>query len=427
VASDALAPTAPSGSRRQLIIGALGVTQILAWGSSYYLLAVLAAPVAKDTGWPLPWIVGALSAGLLVAGIVSPLVGRTVGRLGGRPVLVGSAVLLALGLAIIGAAPSLPAFVFGWLVIGAGMGAGLYDAAFATLGRIYGEAARPAISTLTLWGGFASTACWPLSAYLVEHLGWRGACFAYAGIQIGISLPILLTLVPRAPPVTLQPTDTSAADGALGRTERVAFGLLAAVLTLGGATTAIISVHLLTLLQERGMPLAAAVSLGALIGPSQVAARVLEMAGRGRHHPIWTLVVAMSLIAVGVVLLCAGFPVVAVALVCYGAGNGIYSIARGTLPLAVFGPHRYAELMGRLAMPSLLAQALAPSLGAFVVGRFGAQASLGLLAIGAAANVGLTAALWTIVRRRTTNGSAAAASELNAARPRTGRGRLGRG
>ncbi|WP_375461106.1 MFS transporter [uncultured Enterovirga sp.] len=386
-------------TRRWPVITALGIEQILAWGTSYYLLTVLAAPIAADTGWPLPWIIGSLSAGLLVAGMVSPRVGRLIGHHGGRPVMAGSVLLLAAGLLLLGLATSLPVLLIAWLVLGAGMGAGLYDAAFATLGRLYGEAARPAITTLTLWGGFASTVCWPLSAYLVEHLGWRGACFVYAGVQIGVSLPLILMFIPAAPPLPVADPGGPTLGGALSQAELRAFFLLAAVVTVGGATTAIVSVHLLTLLQERGLSLVVAVALGALVGPSQVGARVLEMAGRGRHHPLWTLAAAMGLIALGLVLLWAGLGVVGLALVLYGAGNGIYSIARGTVPLVLFGPARYAPLIGRLAMPSLLAQALAPSVGAFVLARYGGSALLGLLAVLAIFNLVLVAALLPLSRR----------------------------
>lgn len=388
-----------TGGRRWPVITALGIEQILAWGASYYLLTVLAAPIAADTGWPLPWIIGSLSAGLLVAGVVSPRVGRLIGHHGGRPVMAVSTMLLAAGLLLLGLATSLPVLLISWLVLGAGMGAGLYDAAFATLGRLYGKAARPAITTLTLWGGFASTVCWPLSAYLVEHLGWRGACFVYAGIQLGISLPLVLIFVPAAPPLPVEDPGAPSSGGPLSQAERQVLFLLAAVVTLGGATTAIISVHLLTLMQERGVSLAAAVSLGALIGPSQVGARLLEIAGGGRHHPLWTLAAAIGLIAIGVVLLWVELGIVGLALVLYGAGNGIYSIARGTVPLALFGPARYAPLVGRLAMPSLLAQALAPSAGAFVLARYGASALLATLAVLAMFNVVLVAVLFPLARR----------------------------
>ena len=133
----------------------------------------------------------------LVAGLVSPRVGRAIGEYGGRPVLAASAVLLAVGLALLGASQNLPWYLAAWIIVGAGMGAGLYDAAFATLGSIYGKEARSPITWVTLFGGFASTVCWPLSAFLVEHLGWRGACFVYAGIQLGFALPIHLLILPR--------------------------------------------------------------------------------------------------------------------------------------------------------------------------------------------------------------------------------------
>jgi MFS family permease len=189
-----VAPEAPS---RVVVISALGVTQIFAWGSSYYLPAVLAKPIAADTGWSLSWVVGGLSLGLLIAGLVSPLVGRAIARRGGRPVLAGSAGLLAAGLSALALAHSLPAFLVAWALVGLGMGAGLYDPAFATLGRLYGHGGRSAITTLTLFGGFASTVCWPLSAFLDAHLGWRGACLVYAGFQLAVALPAYLFRGPR--------------------------------------------------------------------------------------------------------------------------------------------------------------------------------------------------------------------------------------
>ena len=146
-----------TGSARRIVIAALGVTQILAWGSSYYLLAVLGAPIAADTGWPLSIVVGGLSLGLLAGGLASPAIGRTIDAKGGRPVLAVSSLLLGLGLILVGNARHLAIYVTAWLVLGVGMGSGLYDAAFATLGRAFGGEARSAIVSLTLWGGFAST------------------------------------------------------------------------------------------------------------------------------------------------------------------------------------------------------------------------------------------------------------------------------
>ncbi|AWB20129.1 MFS transporter [Methylobacterium currus] len=380
------------------VISALGIVQILAWGCSYYLLTVLGPSIAAETGWGLPWIFGSLTAGMLAAGAVAPLAGRTIGRLGGRPVLTVSALLLAAGLVTLSLAPNLPVFGLGWLVIGAGMGSGLYDAAFATLGRLYGADARPAITALTLWGGFSSTLCWPLSAFLLAHLGWRGTCLTYAALQLGVCLPLILGAIPRAAPrpvATGGRSDTLSLDAS----ERPVFLVLAAIVTCTGIATSIFSVHLLTLLQDRGLSLAAAVSLGTLVGPSQVGARLLEVANRSRHHPIWTLTVAVVLMAIGLGLLWSGLPAPGLVLVIYGAGNGLYSIGRGTLPLALFGPDRYAALLGRLAKPSLAAQALAPSAAAYLIAHAGADATLMALAILGMIDVALVAALWRVRRR----------------------------
>lgn len=194
---DGMTSSAPVGRSRHVVTSAMGVTLILAWGSSYYLSAVLAAPIARDTGWPLPWVVSGLSVGLLVSGLCAPIVGRVVQQQGGRLVLAAGSLLLASGLVSLALAPSLAIFLGAWVVMGAGMSAGLYDAAFAVVGRLYGRAARGPITTLTLWAGFASTLCWPLSAWLVEAHGWRNACLAYAAVHLLIRLPLHLTLIPR--------------------------------------------------------------------------------------------------------------------------------------------------------------------------------------------------------------------------------------
>ncbi|KQO66538.1 MFS transporter [Methylobacterium sp. SD274] len=386
-----MAPT-----RRWPVISALGVVQILTWGSSFYLLSVLAAPMSEDTGWPLAWVIGGLSLGLLVAGLVSPRVGAFIGEHGGRPVLAFAALVLAAGLAILGLAPNLPTYLAGWLLIGLGMGTGLYDPAFATLGRLYGSEARSAITTLTLWGGFASTVCWPLSAFLIEQVGWRGTCLAYAGLHLAVTLPLVLLVIPQQPVRIVSRSEGVIPAIRLEGRERRAFLLMAGVLTLGGTVMALVSVHLITLLQARGVALTSAVAYGALIGPAQVGARIVEMAGKGRHHPLLTLSAAMILVAIGVAMLAAGLPLVGLALVLYGAGNGIYSIARGTVPMALFGPERYAPLVGRLARPGLVAQALAPSVGAVVLTHAGANATYALLSVLAVANVALALSLWRV-------------------------------
>ena len=354
---------------------------------------MLAGPVAEGTGWPLAGVVGGLSLGLLVAAFASPHVGAVIHRHGGRPVLALAALLLAAGLTTLALAPILPVYLAGWLLLGLGMGCGLYDPAFATLGRLYGAQARTAITTLTLWGGFASTVCWPLSAFLVAHVGWRGACLAYAGLHLAVTLPLVLLMIPKDPALPVA-EHHQASTGPLSPKEWRAFLLFAGVLILGGAIMSLVSVHLLTLLQARGVALASAVFYGVLIGPAQVGARIVEMSFKGRHHPLWTLTAALSLVALGLVLLACGLPGVGAWLVLYGGGNGIYSIARGTVPLALFGPVRYPLVVGRLARPGLVAQALAPPAGAFVLIHAGADGLWWLLLALSIANLGLVGGLW---------------------------------
>ena len=386
---------------RRIVVAALGVTQILAWGSTFYLLGVLANPIARDTGWGYDWVISGVSVGLLTAGAVSPRVGRAIGKWGGRRVLALSAVLLAGGLLLLGTSQSIAWYLTAWLLIGAGMGSGLTDAAFSTLGSIYGEDARSPITSLTLFAGFASTLCWPLSAYLVERLGWRGACFIYAAIQIGVALPILLLALPGRSfiaPSTDHEGARSRASLAPGELPM----LLAVVLTLSAAILSMLGIHLLPLLQARGLGLSAAVGLGAIVGPSQVGARVVEMLAGRHYHPIWTMVGSAALVAIGTGLLFADFPVYSVAIVLYGAGNGIGSVARGTLPLVLFGSSRYPILMGRLALSILMSMALSPFLGAIAFQVGGANSTLGLIAFLGAANVLLVGLLWTLSRRRPT-------------------------
>jgi MFS family permease len=397
----------PATSRpRLVVVSAVGVAQILAWGSSYYLLTVLAGPVAADTGWPLGWVVGALSVGLLVSGLVSPRVGHIIERHGGRPVLTTSAVLLAFGLLALALAPSLPFFVAAWVVIGFGMGAGLYDPAFSALGRLYGETARASITHVTLFGGFASTVCWPFTAYLATHLGWRGTCGVYAAIHLAVVLPLYLLALPRE---AERPPKPALADaprpGQVRPDQRLAFALLAAGFTLAYLVMTVLAVHLLTLLQAQGLALAAAVGLGALIGPSQVGGRILEMMVGKSRHPIWSLLASSTLVAVGLGLLVVAPGFAAACIVLYGMGSGIRSIARGTVPLALFGREGYAILMGRLAMPSILATAAAPMVGAWLLDWGGPTGTLAALFGASVLNLALVVPLVPMALRKQGTGS----------------------
>jgi len=373
---------------RVRVVGVLGVTQILGWGSTYYLPAVLGAPIADHTGWPLAAVVGGLSWAMIVAGIAAPRVGRTIDRYGGRWVLAASSLILASGLAILGAAGNLATYYAAWTCLGLGMASGLYDAAFSTIGRLLGAAARPSITGLTLIAGFASTVAWPAITLLEQWLGWRGTCFLLAGLHAGVGTALHLLFLPSVPPAA-----PAATPPAPGRRRLLAgidrrFLLLTTAFTLFAFVATTLSVHILELVRALGLDAVAAVAVGMVIGPAQVAARLVEFTFGRSLHPVWTARCGMALNLLGIAMLAivSGPATAVVATAFYGAGNGILTIARGTLPLALFGAEGYGARMGLMARPGLVAQALAPIALAPVLEHFGPLAFIGccvVLALGA--------------------------------------------
>ena len=235
---------------RRAVITALGFAQILAWGTSFYFPAVFATAIVADTGWSLGWVVSGTSIGLLVAGLISPQVGRLIDRHGGRPVLLASSLFFAVGLTGAGLAPNLPLYLFAWTLIGIGMGTGLYDAVFAALGRLYGSEARGPITNLTLFGGFASTICWPLSAFMIDHVGWRIACLIYAGLHLAIALPLQMLVIgptpARAAPDPAQP-DRPARPSRIDN-ETLIFALLVVVMSITAGIGSIVIVNFMIFL-----------------------------------------------------------------------------------------------------------------------------------------------------------------------------------
>ena len=376
-------PTLPQPPHRLVL--ALGVGQIFAWGTSFYLLSVIAKPLSDSLGTTTAMVFAGLTLAFISAGICAPAVGLLIERFGGRPVLAASSLLLALGLVVMGSVQSLTTYFIAWAILGAAMSAGLYDAAFSALGKLYGSEARPLISELTLYGGFASTICWPITAYMVAHYDWRAACYLYAAVHLLICMPLHLIALPKQQPLTKDShaLRSTASDAKFRWSD---FLLVATVLTIAAALASVIAQHAVMLLQGVGYSIAAAVSLGMLIGPSQVASRIAERVLGRLYHPVWTLVASTLLVFAGLLLLWWGMSFAALALIFYGAGNGIYSIARGAVPLAVFGPDGYAPLMGRIAFPSLVAQALAPWGAAALTEARGAETLLGAIAVIGAAN-----------------------------------------
>ncbi|QHO77216.1 MFS transporter [Bradyrhizobium sp. CCBAU 051011] len=352
------------------IILALGTTQTLAWASSYYLPAILADPIARDLGVSSSWVFGAFSASLVLSALLAPRIGRQIDLVGGRPVLSMSNLMLAAGLALLGMSTSVPLMIVAWLLLGIGMTAGLYDAAFAALGRIYGDSARRSITGITLLAGFASTVGWPLSAWGLETIGWRNTCFAWAATHILIGLPINLLMLPAVKGAKAAVAAAVKPHIPIDRTMIVLAFVFAAAWTVTGAMAA----HLPRIMEAAGATTAQAVFAGALIGPAQVAARIFEAGFLSRYHPLVSTKLACITNPIGAAILwLAGGGAASVFAVFYGSGNGILTIARGTLPLAIFGPENYGYRLGIIGAPARMAQAAAPLLFGLLIEAMGAR------------------------------------------------------
>jgi MFS family permease len=364
-------------------VAGLGVAQTLAWGSTYYLPAILANNMAAELGIATAWIFTAFSAGLLVSAFFGPSAGRLIDVHGGRRVLPVSNLLFACGLALLGWSAGIISLFAAWLLIGAGMSAGLYEAAFSTLAGIYGRDARRSITGITLIAGFASTICWPLSAYMDVTIGWRATCFVWAAAHLLIGLPINLLL----PPGTAHPKAAAASpdEAAPKRRVLVMVGLSFVFAATWFCSTAM-AAHLPRVLQEAGATLGAAVAAAALVGPAQVAARLLEFWFMRRFHPIMSARIASLAHPVGAAgLMVAGAPAAMPFAAIHGAGNGVMTISSGALPLAIFGPAGYGLRQGLLMGPARVFSATAPFLFDLLLARFGTYALIVTSAFGIAA------------------------------------------
>ena len=362
------------------VVTVLGTTQTLAWGSSYYLPAILAAPIAEDLGLSRALVFGVFSGSLLLTALLGPAAGRAIDQRGGRDVLALSNVIFALGLFLMAFAHGLPMLALSWFIIGIAMAMGLYDAAFAALAGLYGKDARSSIVGITLFAGFASTVGWPLTALMEVEWGWRGACLGWAALHFLFCLPLNRFLIPQAPPpppkVAAPPL--SAEESRERKRDMI---LLAFVLASASFSSTALGAHLPGLLQSAGTTLAAAIAAGALMGPAQVAARVVEFTMMRKMNPLFSARIAAGAHPVAVaLLLMLGAPFAALFVIIHGAGNGLLTITRGTLPLALFGPVGYGQRQGFITAPARASQAFAPLLFGLLLDDFGA-ASLWLTAL----------------------------------------------
>ena len=388
-----------SAASQRWTVARLGTAQTLAWASSYYLPAMLAAPMARDLGVTTPTVFAAFSVALIVSALLGPFAGRGIDRHGGRPVLVGTNLLFAASLVGMALAQGPVGLFAAWVLMGVAMGSGLYEAAFATLVRLYGQGARGAITGITLIAGFASTVGWPLSAWMETQWGWRGACAGWAALHLLVGVP-LNGWLPRADAADKAPEPSTDAIAAPTTEPAVSAPLtpahplrttvlLSLVFAVTWFTSTAMAAHLPRLLQASGTSLQAAVAMAALVGPAQVAARLLEFGFLRRLHPLLSAQLAAAAHPVGAgLLMVLGGPAAAVFTVLHGAGNGILTIAKGTLPLVLFGPAGYGARQGLMMVPARVAQAFAPVLFGMLLDSAGAAALwlttlLGLAALGA--------------------------------------------
>lgn len=378
--------------KRGVVVGALGTAQTLAWGSSYYLPAILADPIANGLGLSRTVVFGVFSGSLPVSALLGPSVGRAIDTHGGRGMLALSNLVLAAGLVLLALTQGIVTLVAAWTVLGVGMAMGLYDPAFATLAGLYGRAARGPITGITLIAGFASTVGWPLSALLDAHFGWRGACLVWAALNLLIGLPLNRLLIPRAPP----PVRATEVEETAGPAPRGAMPLLAFVFAATWFVTGAMAAHLPRLLEIAGASATAAIAAAALVGPAQVGARLVEFGALKRVHPVVSARLATVLHPIGaIVLMAIGPSAITAFAVLHGAGNGLLTIAKGTLPLAIFGPVSYGLRNGILAAPARAAQAASPLIFGLLIDWLG----VGALAISAGMSIAALLALMALRAR----------------------------
>lgn len=391
-------PSPPGAAARGglALIIALGVTQVAGYGTLYYAFAVLAPEMTRSFGWASEWTYGAFAAGLLAGGLVAPVAGRLIDRHGTRAMMSLGTVLAAASLFALSQARGPVSFYGAMIALEIVSTLVLYDAAFTALTQAHGPGARRAISKLTLIGGFASTLFWPLTTVLLGQFDWREIYRIYAIMQFAVCVPLHLFLLPgrvrRAVGVAPAPSAGEVAPDTYlhGEARQSAFLLLALAFSLQGFVVSAMSVHMLTLLQGLGLSAAVSVGIGAMVGPSQVAGRLVEMLFGTGLQPVTTAWVSAVLMPLGLMFLLVGGMTATLAglfAIAYGISMGLGSIVRGTVPLQLFGPAGYGAMLGKLSAPGLAIKAAAPLAFAVMVERTGLMPSTVLLIVlsGAAA------------------------------------------
>ena len=348
----------------RLVFG-LGVAQIVSWGSLIYSIAVLGGPMGTDLGVSNIIVFGAFSFSLVVSGLVGPRVGKLIDRVGGRRVLALGSLVAGASLCALAAAPTVPAFILAWGVVGVGRAMTLYEAAFATLSQHTGKSFRSSVTAITLLGGLASTVFLPLSLVGLEHFGWRATVAGFAAAELLICLPLHLWCIPTGTGTHNAPSDTPALVTEIlpSNSSTIAFAALATSFALSAFITSAISVHVVNLLHSKDLSIASAVLVSSLIGPMQVVGRLVEFAFGRKHSSIVIGAATLMLLVFSLITLYLVSGHLTVALLfaaSYGWANGVQTIVRGTMPAEFFGRTGYGHLIGRLAAPSFIARAVAP-------------------------------------------------------------------
>jgi len=362
--------TAMRSGGRATVVAAIGTTQTIAWASSYYMPAILGPPIAAALHVPSSVFFGLFSEALLLSAVVGPSVGRLIDRQGGRGVLVASNLVIAAGLMILAAAHGIAGLVIAWAVLGVGIGMGLYDSAFAALTWLYGREARSSITGITLIAGFASTIGWPLSALFLHELDWRAACLIWAGLNVLLAAPLNWLTIPRQTTSGAPPRGVS--ELRTVEPPRAAMPILAFFFSATWFVQGAMAAHLPGLLQAAGASAPAAIAAAALVGPAQVGARIVEFGVLRSFHPISSARLASALHPLGAAFLVAlGAPGIIAFALLHGAGNGMITITKGTLPLALFGPQGYGLRSGLLSAPARTLQSASPFLFGLLLDRVG--------------------------------------------------------
>jgi predicted MFS family arabinose efflux permease len=391
-------------------VTALGLAQITAWGTSYYCLGVLAGPIATDTGWSRSLVYFGFTLALLAMGLVSTWTGRAIDRHGARGVMAAGTLLVSAGLVALSQVRSEAAYLAVWVFLGVGMRLSLYDAAFAALVQVVPSRGRTAISYLTLFGAFASTVFWVIGHLLDEAVGWRETLVIFAAINLAVCLPLNWYGLARREPADSAPPPEDPArarDGPPleGRARTLALILFALVMSLNAFVFGVISVQLVPLLEGAGLATAAAVWVASMKGFAQFGGRVVEIVFGRNLHAITVARIAIGVVPIAFALLylSAGQVAIIVAFtLLIGASQGVVTIVRGAVPLALFGPNGYGAVLGVLATPILLVTAASPTLFAMVIERWGwATAEIALIVMSAASWIAIEAMTrWYEGRRR---------------------------